>query len=251
MQQKTLITVHHSFQQTARIVILWLQDGNLLLSIIHLFHLHSVIQLLTAWIAIKVEIIPVHPQIVIPVIRPIFRQPQIPIILSSGFATTCQTCHTTNPGWKPASFNHTVFPLTLGHATPACTDCHKGGNYTTTPTDCYACHQPDYAGSTNPNHVASGFPTACLTCHTTNPGWKPASFNHTTFPLTQGHSTPACIDCHKNGNYTTISTDCYSCHSADYNNSTNPNHKTLGFCHSMYSVSYNCSRMETSHIHSA
>jgi predicted CXXCH cytochrome family protein len=149
--------------------------------------------------------------------------------VASGFSTACQICHTTTPGWKPASINHSIFPLTLGHSTPVCTDCHKSGNYTTTPTDCYACHQPDYAASTNPNHVASGFPTVCLTCHTTNPGWKPASFNHTTFPLTQGHSTPVCIDCHKNGNYTTISTDCYSCHLTDYNNSTNPNHKTLAF----------------------
>lgn len=148
--------------------------------------------------------------------------------ITSGFATTCQTCHTTNPGWKPANFNHSVFPLTLGHATPACTDCHKNGNYTTTPTDCYSCHQTDYQGTTNPNHTTSGIPTTCQTCHTTNPGWQPASFNHTSFPLTLGHATPTCNDCHK-GNYTTTSTDCVTCHQTDYNNSTNPNHKTLNF----------------------
>ena len=148
--------------------------------------------------------------------------------VSSGFATTCLTCHTTNPGWKPASFNHSVFPLTLGHSTPACTDCHKGGNYTTTPTDCYSCHQQDYLATTNPNHSTSGIPTTCQTCHTTNPGWQPASFSHTGFPLTLGHSTPTCNDCHK-GNYTSTSTDCYTCHQTDYNNATNPNHKTLSF----------------------
>jgi len=149
--------------------------------------------------------------------------------VSSGFATACLTCHTTNPGWKPTSFNHSVFPLTLGHATPLCADCHKGGNYTTTPTDCYACHQADYTSANNPNHATAGFPTTCLTCHTTNPGWQPASFNHTSFPLTQGHATALCADCHKGGNYTTTSTDCYSCHQTDYNNTTNPNHKTLAF----------------------
>jgi Cytochrome c3 len=149
--------------------------------------------------------------------------------VTSGMATACKTCHTTNPGWKPANFNHSIFPLTLGHAVAACTDCHKGGNYTTTPTDCYLCHQADFQATTNPNHTVSGFPTTCLTCHTTNPGWKPASFNHTVFPLTLGHSTPACIDCHKGGNYTTIPTDCYACHQTDYNNTTNPNHKTLSF----------------------
>jgi hypothetical protein len=147
---------------------------------------------------------------------------------SSGIATTCKTCHTTTPGWKPTTFNHSVFPLTLGHAIPVCTDCHKNGNYTTTPKDCYGCHQQDYLSSTNPNHSASGLPTVCLTCHTTNPGWKPATYNHASFPLTLGHSTASCNDCHK-GNYTTTSTDCYSCHQTDYNNSTNPNHKTLNF----------------------
>jgi hypothetical protein len=146
---------------------------------------------------------------------------------SSGIPTTCQTCHTTNPGWQPASFTHTGFPLTLGHSTPTCNDCHKG-NYTTTSTDCYSCHQSNYLATTNPNHTASGIPTTCQTCHTTNPGWQPATFTHTGFPLTLGHATPSCNDCHK-GNYTTTPTDCYSCHQADYNNTTNPNHKTLSF----------------------
>jgi hypothetical protein len=148
--------------------------------------------------------------------------------VTAGFVTTCLTCHTTNPGWNPTSFNHSGFPLTLGHATPTCTDCHKNGNYSTTPTDCYSCHQQDYLTTTNPNHVSAGIPTTCQTCHTTNPGWNPASFNHTSFPLTLGHATPTCNDCHK-GNYTSTSTDCYSCHQTDYNNSTNPNHLTLNF----------------------
>ncbi len=148
---------------------------------------------------------------------------------TAGFSTACLTCHTTNPGWKPTTFNHAAFPLTLGHASPACVDCHKGGNYTATPTTCYSCHQQDYTSTTNPNHATSGFPTDCKSCHTTNPGWQPATFNHTTFPLTLGHATPACADCHKNGNYTTTPTDCYSCHQADYTSTNNPGHVTLNF----------------------
>jgi hypothetical protein len=147
--------------------------------------------------------------------------------VTSGIPTTCNTCHTTNPGWAPAAFSHTTFPLTLGHSTPTCNDCHKG-NYTTTSNVCYSCHQADYTGATNPNHVTSGIPNTCNTCHTTNPGWTPATFTHTNFPLTQGHATPTCNDCHK-GNYTTTSNVCYSCHTTDYNNTTNPNHNTLGF----------------------
>jgi hypothetical protein len=145
--------------------------------------------------------------------------------IAAGFPTTCATCHTLTPGWKPASFNHTTFPLTLGHATPTCAECHKG-NYTNLSRDCYTCHQLDFTASTNPNHVTAGYPTTCATCHSTNPGWKPATFTHTTFPLTLGHATPTCVDCHK-GSYTATSKDCYSCHLADYNNSTNPNHRTL------------------------
>jgi hypothetical protein len=148
--------------------------------------------------------------------------------IAAGFSTVCTTCHTTTPGWKPATFSHTTFPLTLGHAGKACIDCHKSGNYTSISKDCYSCHQQTYTATTNPNHVVAGIPTACATCHTTTPGWKPATFSHATFPLTLGHATPTCNDCHK-GNYTTTSKDCYSCHLTDYNNSTNPNHKTLAF----------------------
>jgi predicted CXXCH cytochrome family protein len=152
---------------------------------------------------------------------------KVPDHNTSKFSTACQNCHTMLPGWKPTTFNHTGFPLTLGHAIPACIDCHKNGNYAAIPTDCYSCHQTNYTASTNPNHIASNIPTACATCHTTIPGWKPASYNHTTFPLTQGHSGLSCNDCHK-GNYTTVTSDCYSCHQANYTATTNPNHITSG-----------------------
>jgi hypothetical protein len=113
-----------------------------------------------------------------------------------------------------------------------------GGNYTTVPTDCYSCHQAKYLATTNPNHVAANFPTTCGTCHTTDIGWTPATYNHTSFPLTNGHANLACNLCHINGNYNNTSTDCYSCHKTNYDNTTNPNHASLSFstacitCHS-------------------
>lgn len=146
--------------------------------------------------------------------------------LASGFATTCQDCHSLNPGWTPATFDHSAFPLTLGHSTPTCNDCHKG-NYKNTSTDCYSCHQATYTATNNPNHQASGIGTVCSQCHTTNPGWTPAKFAHTNFAMTLGHANVACDACHK-GNYTNTSTDCYSCHLTDYNGTTNPNHRTAG-----------------------
>ena len=149
--------------------------------------------------------------------------------IAAAFAKTCKTCHTTNPGWKPATFDHTKFPLTLGHSGVACSVCHTGGNYATTTTDCYTCHVTDFNSAKNPDHVASGFVKTCLTCHTTNPGWKPATFNHSKFPLTLGHAGVNCIDCHKGGNYAIIPADCYSCHKTDYDNTTNPGHAKLTF----------------------
>lgn len=152
-----------------------------------------------------------------------------PSHVAAGFSQNCLSCHSTNPGWTPTTFAHSGFALTLGHATPQCTDCHIGENYTTTPSDCYSCHQTNFNSTTNPPHVTSGFPHDCLVCHTTNPGWNPATYDHTSFPLTLGHSTPSCADCHTGGNYTNTPTDCYSCHKNDYTGSINPSHTALSF----------------------
>jgi hypothetical protein len=151
---------------------------------------------------------------------------------AAGFPTTCDTCHTTT-NWTNVNFNHAQYanyPLTGVHATLTCTQCHTNNNYANTPTACYSCHQADFNGTTNPNHVTSGFPTDCSICHTTS-GWSPSSFNHnnTGFPLTGAHVTVACTQCHTNNNYTTLPTSCYGCHQADWNGTTDPNHAAAGF----------------------
>jgi predicted CXXCH cytochrome family protein len=114
-----------------------------------------------------------------------------------------------------------------------CVQCHTSATtYNgSLPTACYGCHQADYTGTTNPNHVSAGFPTTCDTCHSTT-NWTSATFNHnnTTFPLTGAHTTVACALCHTNNNYSgTLPTDCYSCHTADYTGTTNPNHTSAGW----------------------
>lgn len=150
--------------------------------------------------------------------------------VQSGFSEDCASCHPVNSyEWAGAGFNHNFFPLVQGHSALNCAKCHTTGNYSDANPDCYSCHQNDYISTTNPNHTASNFPTVCSTCHTLSPGWKPASFDHNSFPLTLGHSTPACADCHINGNYTSTPTECYACHQTDYNNTTNPGHQSLGF----------------------
>jgi hypothetical protein len=150
--------------------------------------------------------------------------------VQAGIPTTCSTCHTT-AAWSPATFDHskTAFPLTGAHVSVPCTSCHVNGNFTSTPTDCYACHTKDYNGTNNPPHATAGIPTTCAACHNTT-AWQPATFDHskTAFPLTGAHVNVACTSCHINGNFTTTPTDCYSCHTKDYQGTTNPNHVQSG-----------------------
>ncbi|KAA6456497.1 hypothetical protein DYQ86_25530 [Acidobacteria bacterium AB60] len=146
-----------------------------------------------------------------------------------GLPKDCGQCHSTSD-WLNATFNHntTSFPLTGAHTNVACAQCHTNNNYNgSLPTNCYGCHQADFTGTTNPNHVAAGYPTDCTVCHTTV-AWMPSSFNHSTvFPLTGAHATVACAQCHVNGNYTTVPKDCYSCHKSDFTGTNNPSHVQL------------------------
>jgi hypothetical protein len=156
------------------------------------------------------------------------------------FPTDCTTCHTTAT-WTGANFNHnaTAFPLTGAHVQVTCTQCHGDGVYKGKPTACVSCHQTDYTNAKDPNHALAQFPTDCTACHTTTT-WSGATFNHsaTAFPLTGAHVQLTCDQCHGDGVYKGKSTACVSCHQADYNNATNPNHQAGGFptdcvaCHS-------------------
>ncbi len=154
---------------------------------------------------------------------------------AAGFPTDCSLCHTTT-AWTPASFNHTTatkFPLTGAHTTVSCSNCHSSGVYAGLSTACVSCHLSRYNATTNPNHVAAGFPSNCSICHTTT-AWTPASFNHTTatkFPLTGAHTTVQCVKCHIGGKYAGTPTDCWSCHQAVFNATTNPNHVAANFPH--------------------
>ncbi len=88
------------------------------------------------------------------------------------------------------------------------------------------CHLTNYQGTTNPNHVTSGFPQQCELCHDTTV-WTDSTFNHnnTAFPLTgRTRAATAAYVCHVNGNYTTLPIACIGCHQTDYNNTTNPGH---------------------------
>jgi hypothetical protein len=150
---------------------------------------------------------------------------------SAGFPTACEACHTTTR-WLGSPFDHakTLFPLTGAHAAATCQHCHADKVYKGKPTTCVSCHQPDYAGTTNPSHANAGFSTTCQTCHGTVQ-WNGAVFDHarTQFPLTGAHVATTCNGCHADKVYAGKPTTCVSCHQADYNTALVPPHAASGF----------------------
>jgi hypothetical protein len=149
---------------------------------------------------------------------------------ANGWTSDCQRCH--RPvGFVPAQFAHpSSFPLTLGHANLACNRCHTTpGTFTGQSTLCFSCHQQNYNATANPRHSQPAFPTTCEQCHTTA-AWRPASFSHpATFPLTNSHNQ-TCNRCHTTpGVYTGLNVACVSCHLANYQGATNPNHVAGNF----------------------
>ena len=159
------------------------------------------------------------------------------------FPNECDDCHTTEPGWAPATLdNHDDFyPLTGAHESVMdCADCHMG-DYNSTPNTCVGCHLNDFEGSSNPDHVRLNIPRECDDCHTTEPGWAPAGFDihDDYYPLTGAHNTirNQCADCHM-GDYNSTPNTCVGCHLNDYSATTNPDHTRLSIpqecddCHS-------------------
>ncbi|MBL8982717.1 MAG: hypothetical protein JNL26_11075, partial [Gemmatimonadetes bacterium] len=141
---------------------------------------------------------------------------------AAGFATQCQTCHTTVQ-WKGGTYNHnaTAFPLTGAHVPEPCISCHASKVYKGLPSTCVSCHLADYNATTNPRHAAASFPTTCVSCHTTT-RWQGATFNHdgSYFPIYSGKHRgkwSRCSDCHVNAtNYKVF--ECILCH--EHNNKT-------------------------------
>ncbi len=143
----------------------------------------------------------------------------------------CENCHT-NSGWKPIrgvpefDHNRTSYPLRGMHQQVACTQCHTNLVFTHIGTRCADCHADLHRGQ---------FGAKCEECHTVQ-GWEVRTQHlkdhWNRFPLLGAHAMVDCVDCHKNeavGQFTGLSTACYSCHTSDFQNATGPNHKTLNF----------------------
>ena len=143
--------------------------------------------------------------------------------IQTGLSTDCIECHKMEAfTWSSQGFNHDFFPLTKGHEVNDCAACHTSGVFEPITSDCYSCHQSDFASAVNPSHQNSGFTTQCTDCHTTEPDWKPAKFDiHDDFyfPIYSGEHRgewESCTDCHiQSENYSMFS--CTDCHEHNKN----------------------------------
>lgn len=158
----------------------------------------------------------------------------------------CGRCHTTS-SWIVSDIidihRHSRFPLLGAHVTADCYDCHKTASllrFDPLGVECIDCHRDKYLAATSPNHVEGGYSTDCSECHQMNSfTWTGPNFTHSFFPLTRGHAISDCSRCHTDPNdYSNISPDCFSCHSKDYNSTTQPNHQQAG-------LSTNCADCHT------
>jgi hypothetical protein len=144
---------------------------------------------------------------------------------TSGLSTECSQCHNIySLTWNGAGFNHSQFPLTLGHSNLQCIKCHTNNNYSNTSSECYSCHQANYNSATNPIHNGGCYSKNCTVCHTTNPGWRPVNFNHNNFfPISSGkHAGISCAECHTNpANCTFSCIDCHEHNKAEMDNEHN------------------------------
>ena len=143
----------------------------------------------------------------------------------------CENCHSAT-AWRPIKanpeFDHdkTKYPLRGMHEKVECTQCHVKPVFTNVGKNCQDCH-------TDVHQRKMG--TNCAQCHTVQ-GWNTAvqqvKEHQNRFPLLGAHAAVQCEDCHKGaavGQFKGLSTACVSCHRADFQKTTNPNHVTSQF----------------------
>ncbi len=136
------------------------------------------------------------------------------------FGEICERCHNTVSFTlvSAETFNHnlTGYPLVGRHREVACKDCH-GSNLDSRPQFrlCTDCHKDYHHGQFMVNNTVEN----CADCHTVF-GFQLTTYtitrhNETKFALTGSHLAVSCQQCHlinKTWEFTTISTECISCH---------------------------------------
>ncbi len=158
----------------------------------------------------------------------------------------CADCHTAD-SWtrmaSPMAFSHekTRFPLTGQHARAACRQCHATLVFDQAPLRCEQCHQDVHRGELG---------ASCDRCHNPQSWLVPDMIERHAqagFTLVGAHRTAPCQACHVNEQqheFVGLSTDCYTCHRADYDATAMPPHRASGMgtdcatCHSMNATNW-------------
>ncbi len=122
--------------------------------------------------------------------------------------TLCGSCHV-EQAWKIIKTGHDVPSPRFGgaHDGIACVKCHPGGKLLAgTAPLCITCHRND-----DIHHNSLG--PQCGECHTQRT-WAGAHFEHSRVgcDLVGVHRVLPCVDCHRGGNYTALSSECIACH---------------------------------------
>lgn len=153
------------------------------------------------------------------------------------FGLRCDHCHTPfsweNRRELMEEHQRTNFPLIGVHAIVDCEACHfspEKNAIARLPVACDGCHLENYLVTDNPNHQAAVFTTQCEECHLVQASsWQKTRYLHTTsFKLDGTHKITECNECHAKI-YAGTPTDCYACHSGDYQMTSNPDHAIFGF----------------------
>ncbi len=148
--------------------------------------------------------------------------------------SNCGDCHDPRnwePGGEIATHARTRFPLIGAHAAVACWQCHPGaevGRFEGVSVECASCHQAALLQATDPDHLAAGFTQDCDRCHLPTT-WTGAGFVHPLFALTGAHAAADCSACHMGGTFSGLPSDCFACHTAEYNATSDPAHALAGF----------------------
>jgi hypothetical protein len=143
----------------------------------------------------------------------------------------CESCHESqSTQWTLSSFNHnsTGFTLIGMHNASNCENCHTQ-SVKNTPKTCVGCHTADYDNSSDPPHLASGYPKNCNSCHDSFTWNSTFTHDRTGFLLEGAHTETPCSGCHPGQSFYNAESSCRSCHLGEWESSTLPPHADAEF----------------------
>ena len=153
------------------------------------------------------------------------------------------------------------FYLDDAHAEVGCADCHDGGEFSDTETNCESCHMLEYLNTTSPNHSDQVYiHYQCDLCHTAT-GWDTIVFTHdlTNYACSFCHNADL-IDANQNvTQHEALPNQCTTCHLSTTWNELAFNHNQTNYpleglhsealCTGCHGEGFNNVQTECTHCH--